>query len=102
MNFKSNLNLNTVYTASGTQIIVAQLEAQTNGSRGTIRIVSLDENDNEVDTLACASVHYYTDGGDIWVGLNSATTLVHSGDKYKVLMDETNPTIQGYAYFNQI
>lgn len=100
MNYKSNINLDTVYTSEATEIILGQLVVTENGGRGTIQIIGLDQNDNET-ILGCASVHQWTDG-NTYLPCNSTSVLMHIGDRYKVVVDQTSSSVEGHAYFNHI
>ncbi|MCE7996887.1 MAG: hypothetical protein HEP71_33305 [Roseivirga sp.] len=100
MNYKSNLQIGTIYTSSATEILTGQLVVTQDGGRGTLSIIGLDENDNET-ILGCASIHAYN-ASDAHVPCNTVSVLSHAGNRYKFVLDQTNPTVAAYAYFDHI
>jgi len=100
VNYKSNLTVGSIYTASQTELIVSNIAITSNGGRGKTQIVLLDQDDNET-VLAAASVHLFTNA-DTVIPVNSASALVKQGQRYKVTEDETSPSVEVKAYYEAI
>ncbi len=99
---KQNLTPGQIYTASQTELIVAQIVTKNNGARGYVTIISIDDNGNEL-ILASASVHDWTySDGNVHVPRNTASALVKKDQKYKVVSTPTVDTVDVYAYYEAI